>query len=58
MALGGGGYGGFVVVMGLSGRRLWWPIWPWGGAAVGALGVGAASTRKIDGFCVKLMGLP
>jgi hypothetical protein len=41
-----------VVVMGLSGRRLQWPIWPWGGAAVGALGVGAASTRKIDGFCV------
>uniref|UniRef100_A0A2N9GCV2 Uncharacterized protein n=1 Tax=Fagus sylvatica TaxID=28930 RepID=A0A2N9GCV2_FAGSY len=36
-APGGGGYGGFVVVMGLSGRRLQWPIWPWGGAAVGAL---------------------
>ena len=55
MASGGGGYGGFVLVMGLSGRRLRWPIWPWGGAAVGALGVGATSTHKIDGFCV--MGL-
>uniref|UniRef100_A0A2N9HLZ9 Uncharacterized protein n=1 Tax=Fagus sylvatica TaxID=28930 RepID=A0A2N9HLZ9_FAGSY len=54
-APGGGVYGGFVVVMGLSGRRLRWPIWPWGGAAVGALGVGATSTHKIDGFCV--MGL-
>ena len=58
MAPGGGdydgfvGYGEFVVVMGLSGRRLRWPIWPWGDAAVGALGVGAASTCKIDGFCV------
>ena len=52
MTPGGGGYGGFVVVMGLSGRCLRWPIWPWSGATVGALSVGATLTRKIDGFCV------
>ena len=53
------GYGGFVVVMGLSARRLRWPIWLWGSAAVGAIGVGAASTGKIDGFAMrkKFMGL-